>query len=78
MHALYKRLGIINLSSHNAISLIEQINEKIDKVRIEIEKIASYRANGAKLRAKIKWEQDAGQSTKYFLHLEKHNEKMLP
>ena len=75
LNSLYKRLGIINLSSDRAVSLIQNISNKIDKTKIEINEIESCKTRGAMLKAKVQWMQEAGHNTKYFLNLEKSRAK---
>ena len=70
---LEKKLACINLSSINAIRLIERINPKIDQAKLELEKLHSYATQGAMLRTKTQYFEMGEQSTKYFFSLEKRN-----
>ena len=72
---LEKRLDRINLKSSRAIHFITQINEKIDRVKIQMEEISRHRIQGAMLRTKVRWAQEAGHNSSYFLRLEKSRAK---
>ena len=68
-----KKLAMINLSSNEAVSLIQKTNDKIDKIKNELQKEAIYDAQGAELRAKARWTSQAEHGTSYFYGLEKRN-----
>ena len=75
LNALQKKLHCINLNASNVISIIQETNDRIDHVKREMSRIENKRCKGAMLRAKINWTQEAGQSSKYFLNLEKSRSK---
>ena len=66
-----KRLGMINLTAENAVSLINKVNEKIDKIKVEMDEIYRYRAQGAILRSKVNWINEGEKNMAYFYNLEK-------
>ena len=70
-----KRLCCINMNVQNSLNLIEKINVKIDSIKIDLNKITSFEAKGAALRAKSKWYKCGDVPTKYFLNLEKTRAK---
>ena len=55
---------------------INKINDKIDIVKLELSKLENQCARGALLRSKVKWQQEEGHGTKYFLNLEKTSARM--
>ena len=50
-----KRLACINLSAMNIVPTIGKINDKIDDIKTELNKIMDYEARGAAIRAKSRW-----------------------
>ena len=70
-----KRLACINLQSDTAIETIQRINIKIDEIRNELNKIYAHRAEGAMLRASVRWTEQSEKNTKYFFGLEKMKSK---
>ena len=70
-----KKLAMINVQADNAIKMIENINSKIDSIKLQLDKENLYDAQGAILRSKVKWTSQAEHSTKYFFSLEKRNAK---
>ena len=75
LRSLKKKLSCINLKATNAVSLIQQTNDKIDVINRELEKDRLQDAQGAMLRSKVRWISQAEHSTKYFFNLEKSNAK---
>ena len=71
LQSQHKRLSMINLKSDNAIKHIQEINYAIDKIKLELQKISLYRAQGAILRSKVRWIEEGEKSSKYFFNLEK-------
>ena len=67
-----KRLAMINLSSPKAIHFINKINIKIDSIKAELNKEMRYVAQGAILRAKVRWYTEGEHNSKYFFTLEKN------
>ena len=72
---LKKKLGIINVRSSSAIRIIQKTNDKIDIIKLELDKFETEKAQGALLRSKACWMQEAGQNSKYFMRLEKSKAK---
>ena len=70
-----KKLAMINLSADNVVNLIQKVNDKIDALRLEINKEKLYDPQGAILRAKARWMSQGEHNTKYFYNLEKQNAK---
>ena len=70
-----KRLCMINLRAQNAVKLISNINEKIDKIRLDLNKEYECKAKGAILRAKVNWVERGETNSKYFFSLEKTQAK---
>ena len=70
-----KKLAMINVTAHNAIHLIEKVNGKIDECKEKLRKMSMYEVQGAMLRSKVKWIQEAEHNTKYFFGLEKRSAK---
>ena len=70
--ALEKRLEMINLKSDSAVRLIQEINVKIDKVKLELNDEIHYKMQGAILRSKMRWYCEGEHGTKYFLMLERN------
>ena len=75
LNACYKRLNIINLNSATAVKIIQQINEKIDNIKYELNKISKNQAQGAILGSKARWVEQGEMSSKYFFGLEKAKSK---
>ena len=69
---LYKKLSMINLKA-NVITIIQKTNEKIDKIKKQLEKESQYLTQAAMLRSKVRWTQFGEKNTKMFLNLEKQN-----
>ena len=74
-NSLQKKLNMINLSSANAVALIEKINKKLDLINIELDKLTRYVVQGQMLRLKVKWVEESEKNSKYFFSLEKHRSK---
>ena len=53
--ALRKKLAMINLSAHNAVAMIQKINEQIDIVERELQKESLINTQGAMLRSKARY-----------------------
>ena len=66
------KLHMINLKADNAISLINNINDKIDTFQKELDKINMYKTQGVILRSRARWIEQGEKNTKYFFGLEKH------
>ena len=75
LKASNKRLAIINLNSDRAIRIIEKLNDRIDAIKEKLNAMSRQRCQGAMLRSRITWGQEAGYSSKYFLGLEKNRAK---
>ena len=69
------KLAMINLKADNAVRLIQEINEKIDKVRKEMDACKIIDAQGVILHSKARWFSQSEVNTKYFFSLEKRNAK---
>ena len=65
----------INLSAENAVPLIEKVNEKIDKLKGELDGEHKYIMQGAMLRSRSRYYELGEHSSKYFFSLEKRNAK---
>ena len=70
-----KKLAMINLKASNAIKMIEKINEKIDPIKENLEKMSASAVQGAIMRSKVNWTQYGEHSSSYFLKLEKAKAK---
>ena len=70
-----KKLACINLSSVGAVNKIEKINAKIDILKADLEKDYNYKAQGAAIRAKVRWFEKSEKMTDYFFKLEKSQAK---
>ena len=66
--ALYKKLSMINLKANNVITIIPKTNEKIDKIKNQLEKESQYLTQAAMLRSKVRWTQFGEKNTKMFLN----------
>ena len=66
---------MINLESRSANALIQKINDKIDAVKLELNKINDMAVQGAILRTKARWMSQSEHNTKYFFALEKRKAK---
>ena len=75
LKAAQKKLEMINLQADNAVNLICKINGKIDECKAKLHKFSLQEAQGAMLRAKTVWVQEAEHNTKYFFSLEKTKAK---
>ena len=53
--------------------LCTRVNDRVDSLKRDIEKIYAYKAQGAAIRCKARWADLAEKPTKYFLNLEKSN-----
>ena len=73
--ALRKKLSMIRLSAANAITIIQDTNDKIDNLQNKLNRELRSDAEGAILRAKSRWVSQGEHSSKYFLSLEKRNAK---
>ena len=51
----------------------EDLKQKIEEVKDNLNKEIEYKTNGARIRCKVKWYEEGEKSTKYFLNLEKRN-----
>ena len=54
---------------------VSDLEEEINKQKLELEKIIEDRTKGAILRSKTKWYNEGEKNTKYFLNLEKRHYK---
>ena len=70
---LNKKLTMINLSSDRAVHWIQETNNKIDEIKSKLTKIGLHDAQGAMLRAKVRWTSQGEHNTAYFYGLEKRN-----
>ena len=70
-----KKLAMINLSSEQAVALIQKTNDKIDKIKNELQKDSLYLTQGAMLCSKARWTSQGEHQMRYFLGLEKRNAK---
>ena len=70
-----KKLAMINLGAQNAISLISKINDKLDTLKSELDRIEKIKVQGQMLRSRVKWSELAERNTKYFFGLEKFRSK---
>ena len=75
LRAAHIKLAMINLRSHQAVSIIQKVNNKIDGFKRELEKENLYHVKGVMLRSKAKWVAEGQQNSKYFFSLEKRNAK---
>ena len=75
LESRHKKLAMINLKSTNAVRLIQKVNQQIDVIQTEINKISRYNTQGAILRSRVKWYNEGEHNTKYFLSLEKSRAK---
>ena len=50
----------------------DEVNENIEHMKTELEKIAKLKAEGAAIRARAQWVEEGEKSSSYFLNLEKH------
>ena len=73
LKAAHKKLAMINVSAPTAIQNIQKVNERIDSLKLELQKKQIAQAQGAMLRSKVKWAEQAEHNTKYFYSLEKRN-----
>ena len=55
LKSAHKKLAMINLKSDNAIPLIQKVNNKIDNIQSQLERLSLYETQGAILRSKTKW-----------------------
>ena len=62
---------MINVYVDNTVSLISKVNEKIDSIKLKLQREEIVDAQGAILHAKSCWMSQAEHSTKYFYSLEK-------
>ena len=73
--SLHKKLNMINLSSDNAVNVIEKVNTKLDFWLQKQQKLNNYRVQGQMLRAKPRWVENAEKNSSYFFGLEKFKAK---
>ena len=75
LNKLEKKLAMINLDSASAVSMINNINRKIDPIKKELEEEVGYIAKGAIIRSKVNWYQYGEHNSRYFMALEKTRSK---
>ena len=59
----------------DAIKIITKVNEKLDKLKAELDNEEKYKVQGQMLRSRVRWTELSERNTKYFYGLEKSKSK---